>query len=426
MDQEERDNTGAEDSSDPETIEIIGARSSSDILNNEAHQESQEVAEGLAQEIEEAETSLSMPLHWSEPATGEVPRVLVDEEALKEVGDDQISDAVVNLSAQEAEVSFRTDASDWDEDFKEVAMSKEDLQSKDVEIAIKKRGFYRITPDRRNRELLTRIVTGAIFAVVFGATLIISPALVLVAICVILVLALSEFYSSLVRAHLYPAGIIGILGALGASITVYLRGVDSLLIVISLVTITTFLWFLPGNNHSKRHLVNVSSTLLGFLWIGVFASFGALIISPRRFPDRHGVAYFAGGLLFAILNDVGAYFFSKLLSRFKLKTHAMATHISPNKTWEGVIGGFILSILGGVFMGSVMYPWKLGDAVLISAVIALANPLGDLSESLIKRDLGLKDMGSLLPGHGGILDRIDGILFALPTLYYMLELLRLH
>ncbi len=94
--------------------------------------------------------------------------------------------------------------------------------------------------------------------------------------------------------------------------------------------------------------------------------------------------------------------------------------MSPNKTYEGLAGGMLMAILAAVVICGRFVPWDdLGDSIKLGIVVAIAAPLGDLCESMIKRDLGIKDMGTILPGHGGILDRFDALLFVLPAVYYL-------
>jgi phosphatidate cytidylyltransferase len=119
--------------------------------------------------------------------------------------------------------------------------------------------------------------------------------------------------------------------------------------------------------------------------------------------------------------DVGGYAVGSAIGHRKL-----APSISPNKTWEGLAGGFLASVIFALFPVSVIAPWSVGDALLLGVVVGIAAPFGDLCESLLKRDLGVKDLGGLLPGHGGILDRFDAILFALPAVYYLVRILELR
>jgi phosphatidate cytidylyltransferase len=102
--------------------------------------------------------------------------------------------------------------------------------------------------------------------------------------------------------------------------------------------------------------------------------------------------------------------------------------VSPNKTVEGVIGGAIVSVvLTTLLIGMVfeLTPWDTGSAAALALCVAVACPLGDLAESMLKRDLGIKDMGTVLPGHGGLFDRFDGLLFALPVAFYLCRLLNI-
>jgi phosphatidate cytidylyltransferase len=133
------------------------------------------------------------------------------------------------------------------------------------------------------------------------------------------------------------------------------------------------------------------------------------------------VALLLGPIIATVAYDVGAYAVGSQFGR-----RPLAPSISPNKTVEGLIGGALGSVaITTLVVGIVprIHPWNIGRAFWLGVVVAIAAPLGDLCESMVKRDLGVKDMGALLPGHGGVLDRIDALLFALPAAYYLLRVL---
>ena len=122
-------------------------------------------------------------------------------------------------------------------------------------------------------------------------------------------------------------------------------------------------------------------------------------------------------------NDVGAWFFGT-----QMGSRPLMPDISPNKTVEGVLGGGVAAVMvTAIILGAVpgMEPWNLRNAALLGAVVWVVGTLGDLCESMVKRDLGIKDMRTLLPGHGGVMDRFDAMLFALPATYYLVKLLNL-
>lgn len=156
-------------------------------------------------------------------------------------------------------------------------------------------------------------------------------------------------------------------------------------------------------------------TLLFGLWVGFLASFGVLLVSR---PVGGALAVFAV-ILAAVLGDIGGYAFGVTLGR-----HRIAPSVSPNKTWEGFLGGLVLAVV----VLALLLP-RFGDtftwsaAAVLAVACAVASFLGDLAESMFKRDLGVKDLGDVLPGHGGVLDRVDGILLALPVGYYVVELM---
>jgi phosphatidate cytidylyltransferase len=119
-----------------------------------------------------------------------------------------------------------------------------------------------------------------------------------------------------------------------------------------------------------------------------------------------------------VLSDTGGYVAGVFLGR-----HPMAPTISPKKSWEGLVGSLVATGLGGAVLLYYLFdvtPWW---GLVFGLALSVAAVIGDLAESMLKRDLGIKDMSSLLPGHGGVMDRLDSILFALPTGYLLLSVL---
>ncbi len=126
-------------------------------------------------------------------------------------------------------------------------------------------------------------------------------------------------------------------------------------------------------------------------------------------------------MIATVASDIGGYVVGS-----QIGSRALAPEISPNKSVEGLIGGVIASVLfTTLFVGILpgIYPWTVGKAFWLGLVVGVVAPIGDLCQSMIKRDLGIKDMSTIIPGHGGVLDRFDGLLFALPATYYLARLL---
>ena len=167
--------------------------------------------------------------------------------------------------------------------------------------------------------------------------------------------------------------------------------------------------------------LSIGATLLGGIYVGWLSSYVTLLHGVDLPIVHIPIAHTTSGewlVLFVSaatwLSDSGALFFGKGLGR-----HEMAPNISPAKTWEGSIGGLAMSLLGGALIGSWIHlqlPFSLGLALLCG----ISGQIGDLCESALKRDLGVKDFGDVIPGHGGILDRIDSILFSAPLGYYFI------
>lgn len=201
----------------------------------------------------------------------------------------------------------------------------------------------------------------------------------------------------------------------GARFAPYLPSLMMLLVIATLLT------EMVKNN---RPLINFGVTLLGAVYVGWLFSYLTLLHGltmggaragiiapplPHTTPGEWMVVFVTASTW---LSDSGALFVGRALGR-----HKMAPAISPNKTWEGSIGGILTSVVGGGLLGWWLH-LPLGHALALAALCAMAGQVGDLCESVLKRDLGIKDFGSVLPEHGGILDRIDSLLFAAPLAYY--------
>lgn len=156
-------------------------------------------------------------------------------------------------------------------------------------------------------------------------------------------------------------------------------------------------------------LANTAVTVLGAAWIALPASFALPVF---RTPDSAALVIGVIGL--TALNDVAAYSCGRAFG-----SRPLAPRLSPNKTVEGFLGGAIITLLAAALVGRLgwLEPFTLASLLVLAGVVCLAGPAGDLAESGIKRSIGIKDMGSILPGHGGILDRVDSYLFTIPAAY---------
>jgi phosphatidate cytidylyltransferase len=263
-----------------------------------------------------------------------------------------------------------------------------------------------------SRDMRMAILTGSVLAalviVVFDLTTIGS----LVLAAAVVTLAAGEAFSGMRLAGHRPAAALGLVACLALMVATYNKGVTALPLVAALLFVFTFLWFLGGVEQADV-VDGVATTMLVFLWVGVLGSFAALLLAPSLFPDRHGVHFLLGAVIVVVANDMSALVFGKLLGR-----HPMAPSISPNKTWEGAIGAAVVTVIAGACI-SALPNWSVSAGLTLGILAAFLAPLGDLCESMLKRSLGLKDLGHSLPGHGGFLDRVDGLLFVLPATYYV-------
>jgi phosphatidate cytidylyltransferase len=182
--------------------------------------------------------------------------------------------------------------------------------------------------------------------------------------------------------------------------------------VLYVIAATFPLLFAFGLDHRFREGITVSMgvTLLGVVWIGIPLAHAVLL---RDLPS-HGAALLIDVLVGTFVADTAAYATGRMFG-----SHKIAPSLSPNKTLEGLIGGFVIGTMGFWFAG-LYQDWLTGlDALAIGAAVAAVAPIGDLFESMLKRDLDTKDTGTIFGPHGGILDRLDAVFFTVIVGYYL-------
>jgi phosphatidate cytidylyltransferase len=270
-------------------------------------------------------------------------------------------------------------------------------------------------PVTAERDLPTAVVTAAVLIAAAVLAILFKPWAFAIVVGIVVVIAEAELYAATQRHGYHPATLLGL--AAGAMVVAggYFRGEPGILLMVVLSLIATFIWYMATPARSRRDVIaNVGVTMLGILYVGVTATFFVVILTAT---DSRGLVLAILGLTF--LYDVSAFFIGRYWGR-----RPLAPTISPKKSMEGLIGATVVTLLVGAILPRSFPPFNSEvKLVELGLAIVIFAPLGDLVESLFKRDLGIKDMGSILPGHGGMLDRIDSALLVAPAVFYLIRLI---
>ena len=244
-----------------------------------------------------------------------------------------------------------------------------------------------------------------------------SPYFFVALTAIAIVLALAEFYSLAAKAGCKPEPLAGYIAGLVVSASFVFDEPALTVAALAALTIAALSAAMLHPDEMKQSLVSVSATVFGVVYVALLAG---CLIGVRMIADApQGTPHIAAKLLttfFAIvmMTDTGAYYTGRSIGR-----HKFAPRISPGKTIEGAIGGFVMAIVTGLLCKlSFFREIPATHALVLGAVIGAIGQLGDLAESMLKRAAGVKDSGAILPGHGGMLDRVDSLLFCAPVLYY--------
>jgi phosphatidate cytidylyltransferase len=275
------------------------------------------------------------------------------------------------------------------------------------------------THGRAGRNLPAAIGIGVgLGAYVVLSLIYLKPAFV-VLVAVALVLASVELHEALKKQGMTSAIVPIAVGSVAISFGSYFAGrqepvifstTSVLLASLALTVLASLIWRMPKGAAGYVH--DVAASLLIIAYVPLLGSFAALMLA-----EAQGAARVVTFLLIVVMSDTGGYIAGVLFGK-----HPMAPKISPKKSWEGVAGSLILGTAAGICMAifALKVPFWVG--IILGVSLVAVGTCGDLIESIIKRDLGIKDMSSFVPGHGGVMDRLDSLLVAAPVAWLIMYL----
>ena len=265
---------------------------------------------------------------------------------------------------------------------------------------------------RADHKLVPGLVLGGI---ALGCLLLGRPPL-LALLLVMGLLASGEAFRLARSRGIRPVGIVGIAGVAAAFVVAYQQGdrsPENLPLVVGLSLLAASAAVILRRNRAGA-VSGVATTIFVVVYIGLLGSY---MLAIRGAHDGFRIALTFG--LMVLLNDAGAYALGRIAGR-----HPLAPTVSPRKTWEGAAGGTLTTFAVGIITGLTLSPpMTLGRGLVLAALVSVTAPLGDLFESMLTRDFGVKDSGAVIPAHGGALDVIDSLVFSAPVFFYAYRVL---
>jgi phosphatidate cytidylyltransferase len=268
---------------------------------------------------------------------------------------------------------------------------------------------------RSGRNLISAIAIGLVLALVMIFSLVVIKEIFMVLAAVLVAFATLELATAFRHANLHVPRIPVMVAGVALVPAAYYWGAEGQWLVFLGGVVLVALWrlvevaFLPPRPTAVGVIRDLAASTFVQVYVSFLGSVAVLLLSKEG-----GQWWVLAFIVVVVLTDVGAY-----ASGLNFGKHPMAPTISPKKTWEGLAGAAVVALIGGVLLAIFMLqqPWWFG--LILGAVIVTTATVGDLSESLLKRDIGIKDMSSWLPGHGGFLDRLDSILPSAAAAYVL-------
>lgn len=279
----------------------------------------------------------------------------------------------------------------------------------------KRRAAGKPKGSRAGRNLPAAIAVGVSLVLVVLASLVVYQPAFLGVIALAACVGVWEMTQALKKSGANPPLIPLLAGTLLMIGLAWFDGPDALLLGLVVTVLASIVWRVADGAAAFRR--DLTASILTAVYVPFLLSFGVLLLLSD--PDVDQRKWRVLCTLFAVvLSDTGGYAAGVFLGR-----HKMAPSISPGKTWEGFAGSISAAAIGSALLLYFLLDIPAYWGLLFGAVVSIVAVVGDLAESMLKRDLGVKDMSNLLPGHGGVMDRLDSILFAVPTAYLLFALI---
>lgn len=280
--------------------------------------------------------------------------------------------------------------------------------------------FERRGPNADERDVPAAFMTGIVLAGVSLAALAIGRGLFALMATLVVVVAQGELHGVMVKHHRQPATAVGLITGVLMMAAAYYRGEAAVLAMFTLGVVATLLWFMAvPAAHRKDTVVNLGLSVLNIAWIPLLACYLIFMLDQKVNGDNVGVSLVIAVIGLTFVFDTAAFLGGSVMGG-QFFERPLSPTVSPKKSIEGVIiATLVTAVVSVALVTNFVKPFEdmRIQTLILGLVVAGAATFGDLAESLIKRDLGIKDMGSILPGHGGVLDRIDSLLFVAPAAF---------
>lgn len=277
---------------------------------------------------------------------------------------------------------------------------------------------------RAGRNLPLALFSAAVLLVAIGASLLFFKAAFMLIVAVAVVVAVWELARGLaVKGIDLPEQPV-MVGGVVMVLVAYLYGAPALVAATAVTALVVMLWLLRRG--IDGYVQNATAAVFTVVYVPFLGSFVALLLAEggaglsaaEAGLDDDGVKAVIAFILVTVASDTGGYVAGVLFGR-----HPMAPVISPKKSWEGLIGSGVATVVVGVLLVVQLLDGDWWVGVILGLIAVVAATLGDLCESVIKRDLGIKDMSRVIPGHGGLMDRLDSLLATAPPIWLLLHYL---
>jgi len=274
---------------------------------------------------------------------------------------------------------------------------------------------------KMGRDMPTAVGVGLGLAALFVILNVLGSAwMVVILVCVFMAIGATEFFTKTTERGYHPVTAVGIAAITLGPLAAYNLGETGVVLTLTFAFVASALVFIASPGLQSGPLPNMAMTNLGVMYLGLLGSFGGLVLAGGGKYGDVGTDTMFLLVVGVVAADVGALFVGQAVGRTPLRGW-----ISPGKTVEGFIGGLLASIIAVSIFSAKNGTWNgKGNVLLFGLGVGLLAPIGDLTESMFKRNLDIKDFGTVIKGHGGVLDRFDGFLFALPFAYYALIVLQ--